>query len=111
MRRAAACRFPPARSKAAAGGSLFEERLDLPARLGGVGLADQYVHAFDVELAELVLKFSTRFGAHRIAIVQQLEHRLLVGGVAEVALSIGSSVCVISFFTSPKRWMTLGAFI
>jgi hypothetical protein len=27
------------------------------------------------------------------------------------ALTIGSSVCSTSFFTSPKRWMIIGAFL
>ena len=40
---------------------LFQQRLDFPARLGGVGLADQNVHAFDVELLEPPRQFVARF--------------------------------------------------
>ena len=64
---------------------LFQQRLDLAAGLGRVRLADQHVHALDVELAELAPQLLARLLLDHVALVQQFQHRLLVGHVAEVA--------------------------
>ena len=63
---------------------LFEQRLDLAAGLGRVGLADQDVDALDVELVELPTQLLARLVLDGVALLQQLEHRPLVGDVAEV---------------------------
>ena len=63
---------------------LLQQRLDLAAGLRRVRLADQHVHALDVEVAELPSQLLARLGLDRVALVQQLQHRLLVGDVAEV---------------------------
>ena len=63
---------------------MLQQRLDLAAGLGRVRLADQHVHALDVEVAELAAQLLARLGLDGVALVQQLQHRLLVGHVAEV---------------------------
>ena len=80
---AAARRFRAARSRAAAGGAARAASRSCR-RLRGVGLADQHVDAFDVELAELAPQLLAGLVLNHVAVVQQLQHRLLVGDVAEV---------------------------
>src|SRR6185312_9644007 len=63
---------------------LFQKRLDPGVFLLGDWFADQPVDAFDVEAAEAVAQFRPGFRLNLVALVQQLQHRLLVGDVAKV---------------------------
>ena len=49
-----------------------------------VGLTDQHGHAFDVEGAESLAELVARLLLDFVALVEQLEHRLFVGDVAEI---------------------------
>ena len=62
---------------------LLEQRFDLAAGFGGVGLADQHIDTFDVELTEAVPQSLFGFGLYVVAHVQQLKHRLLMRHIAE----------------------------
>src|SRR6516164_6199384 len=44
-----------------------------------VGLADQHIDALDVEIAELAAQLLTRLALDGVALVEELQHRLLVG--------------------------------
>ncbi len=83
---------------------LFQQALDL--RVAGLALrpADQHVDALDVEMLEPGPQFLPRLLLDLVAAMDQLQHALLVGHVAEIgARACGSSVCVISCLTSPNR--------
>ena len=56
----------------------------MPPACCGVGLADQDVDALDVEVVELPAQLVAGLVLDRVAVLEQLEHRPLVGHVAEV---------------------------
>ena len=63
---------------------LFEQRFDLAVVAGVIRLANQHVHAFDVELVEAAFQFGLRLALDHVALVQQSEHRLFVSDIPEV---------------------------
>ena len=64
---------------------LFEQGLDLAAGLGRVGLANQHIDALNVEVAELAAQLLAGLALDAVPFLQQLQHGLLVGHVAEVS--------------------------
>src|SRR5262249_14749404 len=62
---------------------LLEQRFDLGISFARIGLADQHVDALDVELAEALPQRFASLVLNLVALMQELEHRLLVRYVAE----------------------------
>ena len=62
---------------------LLEQRFDLVVAFARIGLADQHVDALDIELAESRPQLLAGFLLNRLPLVQQFEHRLGMGDVAE----------------------------
>jgi hypothetical protein len=62
---------------------LFQQRFDFLVALARIGFADQHVNALDIELSEFRAQLLAGFVLDHLPFVQQLEHRLCVGDVAE----------------------------
>ena len=92
---------------------LLQQGLDL-ATIGRarLGLADENVDAFQIELLETLAKLLTRLCLDFVALTKQFKHRTFVAYIAEIGgASIGSMLWLISFFTSPNRCTTPGGFL
>ncbi len=63
---------------------MFQQCFDLRIAFDRIGLADEHVDAFDIELMKPSPQFSPGFGLDHVTIVQQFQHRLAMGDVAEV---------------------------